>query len=1088
MTKLGLCFLLSVSAPCLFAQAVTGSINGRVTDASGSVVPHAKVTIVETATNTTAATETDGTGNYSMSFLKPATYDVKFAASGFKETVQQGVVLQVNQSLRLDAKMEVGQASERVDVSASATLLNYDSPEISHVVGTEQLENVPLVASNSRGRQVQLFSKLIPGVVSTSANNSNTNNFSFSGGRPVTNEWLVDGLPTTNPSDQTFTFTPSPDSVQEFKAISVPFSAEFGHTGGGVVLVTSKSGTNELHGYTYDYFRNRLLNARTFFQPINNVKYVQNDPGVSAGGPVRVPGYNGRDKTFFFGDFNVTLSSNGNSTQGLVPTSLEKSGDFSQTTAGGAITKIYNPKTSRLGPDGKTYIRDQFAGNVIPASLLDPVGKAIAGFYPAATGNYGTQNYFTAPPKIRQVWQGLARIDQNFSSNDKGFFRFGRYNPNAAVSPLIPNEANSDTAGGFQDTQIVVSETHIFGPHWVNDFRAGVVQEVNYTIAGGNPVPQLGLKGVALTSFPIVSASQYIRLGSTQSNHDRDRSYVFNESLVNQRGRQTIKMGGDYRRQMYNVSDPGKQAGSYSFGATFTALPGVANTGNSIADLLLGDPAGTSIVLQDYTTRLNINSASAFIQDDFKVNSKLTVNLGLRWEFDGPYSEANNQFSSFNPTLVNAQTGNLGEVQFAGRNGAPRHFTPNIFYNFIPRVGAAYNFARKSTVRVGYGMYRLPAIGFSGFGTGYSQYAVNTSFSSLDGGITPYYQLSAGVPAYSYNVNAQGLPNVPASLKSPTSTPDWLETRSRTPYNQEWQVSLQHEFLGWFAQADYVGNKGTKLPIAYGINQLLPSQFGPGNLQALRPYPQYSNVRVLKNDGNSIYHAIQGKLEHRWKNGFLVSASYTFSKLIDDVDAPSRAGGVGIQNIYNLAADRGVGGYDVPQRFVVNYVYELPIGKGGKYLNHIPVVNYVLGGWQFAGLTEAQKGLPLSITQANNTGGFTAVQRPNQIARASLPMSQQTLLRWFNTDAFTVAPNYTLGNAPRFPLHGPGLSTTDFSLMRNFPIRERIKLQFAAQFFDAFNHPQFNNPGTTIGSKTYGQITGTVGSARIVEFLMRVYF
>lgn len=1073
--------LLPLSA---WSQTISGTISGRVTDASGAVVPKARVLIVETSTNTRSAAESDGTGNYSVPFLKPGAYEARFSATGFKETVQTGLLLQVNQSLRVDAAMEAGAPSEKVEVSASATLVNYDSPEISHVVGAEQLENVPIVASNSRGRQVQLFSKLIPGVVSTSANNSNTNNFSFSGGRPVTNEWLIDGLPTTNPSDQTFTFTPSPDSVQEFKAISVPFSAEFGHTGGGVVLVTSKSGANAYHGYVYDYFRNRVLNARTFFQPVNSVKYVQNDPGVAMGGPVMFPGYNGKDRTFVFGDFNVTLSSNGNSTQGLTPTPMERNGDFSQTTAGGKVTPIYNPFTSRLSADGKTVIRDPFVGNAIPASLIDPVGKAIAGYYPLPSGNYGTLNYFTAPPKYRQVWQGLFRIDRNFSSSDKAFARFGRYNPDAAASPLIPNKANTDTSGGFTDNQVVLSETHIFGPHLVSDFRAGWVQEVNYTVAGGGPAPELGLKGVALTSFPIVSASGFIGLGSTQSNHDRDRSYVFNENLVWQRGRQTIKIGGDFRRQMYNVSDPGKQPGRYSFGATFSALPGVANSGNSIADLLLGAPATTSIVLQDYTTRLNINSGAAFIQDDIKLTPRLTANLGLRWEYDGPYTEANNQMSSFNPALTNRATGKPGEVEFAGRNGAPTHFTPNIYYNFVPRVGLAWNFAPKTSLRLGYGIYRLPAIGYSGFGAGYSQYAVNTTFTSLDGGISPNYLLKNGVPAYSYNVNAAGLPNVPANG---TASPDQLETRSRTPYSQEWQASLEREFGAWFAEIDYVGNKGTKLPIAFGLNQLRPSQFAAGVTQAMRPFPQYSNVRVLTNDGNSFYHAIQAKLEHRWRNGFLVSAAYTFSKLIDDVDAPSRAGGVSVQDIYNLAGERGVGGYDVPQRFVVNYVWELPVGRGGRFLAHTPLLKDVIGGWQFSGLTEAQKGLPISITQPNNAGGFTAVQRPTQIADASLSGGDQTLARWFNTDAFTVTPNYRLGPAPRFPLHGPGLSTTDLSLMRNFKLTERAKLQFAAQLFDAFNHPQFNNPGTGIGTKTYGQITGTVGSARVVQFMMRIF-
>ncbi len=510
--------LLGVVLP-LFAQTYTGSIRGRVTDPAGLAVPRAQVTITEISTNSLSKTETNDVGDYMVSFLKPGDYRAVFSAAGFKEVVQTGMRLQLNQSMTVDAVMQIGAVSEKVEVSASATQLNYVSPEIGHVMESEALMNVPLIATNSRGRSPVLLAKLLPGVTSTSNNNSNINNFSFGGGRPVTNEIMVDGLPTTNPSDQTYTLTPSPDSIQEFKVLTTPFSSEYGHTGGGIMIMTSRGGTNDYHGGIYDYFRNRLLNNRNVFQTTKaTLKYVQNDPGFTIGGPVLVPKlYNGRDKTFFFVDFNVTLASNGNLYTQLVPTSLEKSGDFSQTLSGGKLMTIYDPSTTRLGPDGKTYIRDPFSGNRIPSARFDTSGAAIAKFYPDANGSYpGNLNYSVNPPQIRQTWQWLARIDHDFSSNDKLFGRIGRYNPNGEAQPRILSKANNDTAGGFRDTQLTLSHTHVFGPRVVNDLRVGFVQEHNYTIASSAPSPELGIKNVTLNEFPIVAVQNQnmIPLGS----------------------------------------------------------------------------------------------------------------------------------------------------------------------------------------------------------------------------------------------------------------------------------------------------------------------------------------------------------------------------------------------------------------------------------------------------------------------------------------------------------------------------------------------------------------------------------------------
>lgn len=1080
-----LCLVLTIP---LLSQTYTGSIGGRVTDASGSVIPKVAVTVTETATNAIWHTVTNDAGEYLVSFLKPGAYSVQFAATGFKEYVASALSLQLNQPLRVDAVMQIGQVTDKVEVSAAGDQVNYTSPEIGHVVGENQLMNLPLQATNSRGRSPLLLSKLVPGVTSTSSNNSNINNFSFGGGRPVSNEILVDGLPTTNPSDETYTLTPSPDSVQEFKVITTPFSAEWGHTGGGVMILTTRSGGNDYHGSAYDLFRNRLLNARNFFQAGSTAKYVQHDPGGTFSGPVLIPKlYNGKNKTFFFADFNVTLSSQGSLYNQIVPTALEKGGDFSQSAVNGQVQPLYDPATTTKNADG-TYSRTQFPGNVIPASRIDPVAAQIIKFYPNANGSFGGNNYSVTPPSIRRVWQAIARLDHNFSDNDKAFFRFGRYNPNTDAQINIPNEANNDTSGGFRDSQAVISETHVFGPSLVNDFRAGFVQEVNYDVAGGGPVPQLGLKGVSLSSFPIVNVQSMIQLGSDPSDHDRDRSWVFSDALTFQSGRHTLKMGGDFRRQMYDYYSPGKLPGSYTFDPSFSAFPGQNKTGYAFADLLLGLPTETDINIEDYTYRLNINSASLYFQDDFKVLPKLTLNLGLRWEFDGPYSEANDQFASFDPSVVNADTGVPGNVVFAGRDGAPRHFSPNIYYNFLPRIGFAWNVAPKTVIRGGYGIYRFPSIGFSSYGPT-SQYTVNAAFTSLDNNVTPAFQLADGVPPYSYDVNAAGLPNVPASLTNPTSNVKELETRSRTPYTQNWEFGIQRQISNsWFAEVDYEANKGTKLPVVLPQNQLLPSQFGPGKLQSLRPFPQYLNVNALLNEGNSIYHSLQAKLEHRWTSGFLISVAYTFSKLIDDVDGPARTNAVGIQNVYDLKAERGIGGYDIPQRFVANYVYQIPIGRGGKYLSDTPVLKDIIGGWSFAGITEFQVGLPLTVKQAsNNLGGFTAVQRPMQTAPAALGHFDRSVQRWFDTSAFEASPQFALGDAPRFPLHGPGIDSTDFALMRDFKIEERFVVQFRGEFYNALNHPNFNAPGNTIGASNFGVITGAQ-SGRVTELALRIFF
>jgi hypothetical protein len=688
----------------------------------------------------------------------------------------------------------------------------------------------------------------------------------------------------------------------------------------------------------------------------------------------------------------------------------------------------------------------------------------------------------------------MVRVDHTISEKDSIFARYGRYAPNYVAIVAIPNAANPNNGDGWYDNQTVLNETHIFNATTSNDFRFGLVQEINYTHAGGGFPSSLGLTGVPTTEFPNIATTNFIGLGASGPFHDRDRSFIFVDNVLFQVGKHYFKVGGDYRHQMYKFwnENGNVDAGTYSFDTTFTQTDTVDGsgilTGNSggfdLASLLLGLPTTTSIVSDYYTYRQTIDSASLYAQDDWKINPKLTLNLGLRWEYDGPYSEANNQFASFSPTKVNAQTGNLGDAIFAGQNGVPTHFQPNIFYNFLPRIGADWSPIPNTVIRAGIGMYRLPAIGFSYLDQG-SIYEKNGNIYSADG-FTPPYELSQGVPAVPFYRDANGNPEIPASLTNPTSTPIWIDGRSRTPYNLISEFGVERQLGPWFFSADYIYNHGIKLPILYSTDQLMPSQYTSANTQSLRPFPQYADVQFFVNQGGSNYQAVQAELKHNWKNGLVIGFAYTFSKLLDDVDANDNVGAAGIQNTYNIRAEHGIASSNVPERFVSNFVYKLPFGRGAQFASETPIVRDVIADWQISGIIQFQVGEPIKITQ-NDLNPYTAAQRPDLTGDPKLSRSQKTLSQWFNTAAFTPVSIGTLGTSPRFPLQGPGIMQTDFSLKRTFPIGERVALDVRGDFDNIFNHPNFNNPNGNANNSSFGVVSGAQ-NPRIGQLAAKIRF
>ncbi|MGH9449775.1 MAG: TonB-dependent receptor domain-containing protein [Terriglobia bacterium] len=1070
-------------------QNYSASVQGIVTDSSGLPVPSVEVAVTDVTTNVVTRTETNRAGAYAAPFLKPSTYKVTFKKKGFKQYVTNTIPLSMNQKYRLDVALAVGAVTQTVTVNAGATQLNTVSSQIGAEVGHSDLVNLPEQIGQNGPREL-VMARIFPGVGSTSSDYSNPNNLTLGGGRPVTTPIITDGLPSNMTIDNTYGFVPSPDSTQELQVLTSPFSAEYGQTSGGVLLTTTKSGTDQLHGSLFEYHSDQTLDALSFFstsstsQPKNIFNYF----GGSLGGPVYIPKvYNGLKRhTYFFTDWEDTLQDQGHVFNSDVPTAAERTGDFSGPTPQGTpAIPIYDPSTTQVV--GGNVVRQPLLGNMIPAGRIDLVGAKIIAAYPASNCNLSPFNYCVAPASRHTYLYNTEKIDQVFSGADRAWFRFARDGPTDPGALYIPGPGTTANKNGWRDYQGEASWNHIFSPSVVNEFRFGYVEEDNFTQPYPSNASSLGLKGVPLTQFPTISASDLASLGTCGYYQESDRHWIFNDAVDVQKGRHSLNMGGEVIRYVLQDYCPGVLPGSYCFCPNFTSLPGVNQTGMSLADLELGYPTAATIQTNDYEFRQRLNYEALYFQDDFKATSKLTLNLGLRWEFDGPYTEVNNQVYNFNPSLTDPATGQKGAIQFAGVNGAPRHFTPNDYHGFLPRVGFAWSFAPNTVLRGGYGIYELPSIGFATFNQ-VSKYSVSAEFVSPDG-ITPPFELDQGVPPYSYDVDANGNFNIPLSLTNPSSAVGQFETRSVLPYSQQWQLGLQHQFPhGWFGEVDYDGNKGTKLPIVLPTDQIIPTPnccFGVPNAQLLRPYPQVLGVEFLSYSGNSNYNSLLVKVQHHWSNGLSALFSYTWAKTMDDVDCPARCRAASVQNVFDIASEYGVAGYDIPQRFVATWVYQLPFGAGGRFASSTPVVSRVIGHWQVSGVGQFQNGNPYTIGQNNTLGLFSGAQYPNRVGNPQL--SNPTLAEWFNTSAFQVAPPDTLGNAARNLFFGPGQNNFDISVMRNFPVKERYTLQIRGDFYNAFNHPQFNSLNTNLNSAAFGRVTG-VNSPRNIQLVARLSF
>jgi len=1149
-----------VSAAGTTALSQTAQVTGRVSDQSGAVVPGAQITLTNTATGINRESVSNDEGYFTIPLVQPGEYRITVKKAGFKPVIQSGVTLNVEQVARLDFTLELGAVTEVVNVEAAAPLLEKENSTLGAVVDNKRVTELPLL-----GRNPYSLVNLLPGARAPQSLNGlpvdmfTTQFVSINGARANQNEFMLDGATNTNPAWSGPTIFPGADSVQEFKVITNNYGAEYGRAAGGVFNVVTKSGTNEFHGSVYEFLRNDALNANEFFA--NRARqekppFRYNQFGFTLGGPISLPkkmfgplgGYDGKNRTFFFTNYEGVRQRQAVTFVGNVPTALERAGDFSQTrNAAGQVITIYNPLTTRPNPaQPGTFIRDPFPDNKIPANMIDPVAKAMLEFVPLPNTTGGANNFTT--PSSQKIDKDIftLKIDHQISDRQR---ISGRYSHDDSPwnRPVIYGNIGSPSNGPqtFGRKGVVLDDTYTFSPSLLGSFKYSFNRLINtrLPLSFGFDLTQLGFpagfaSGLQFPSIPVINvagftntstipnvgnglllgASDYIRFGLD--------THTWAGNLTKTAGSHTLKWGGEFRLIRNNQTQRGDAANTFAFTSAFTQGPNAATAsaaaGNAFSSFLVGTPNSGQISLIPSVALQNTTWA-LFAQDDFKVTPKLTVNLGVRYDFEAPRTERYDQLANFDfnatPPL-NAPGLNLkGGLAFVGVGGNERGQWNPDRNNFAPRIGFAWSLSDKTVARGGFGIFYAPYVVGTGTGLtpfGLAGFSANTTFvPSLDG-VTPVNFLRNPYPQGLRTPTGNGLGA--GTLLGENIA--FVDRNIRMPYSEQWNLNVQRELPGnLLVEVAYVGSRGVKLNADRELNQLPDSALAQGNAlrdlvtnpfagqiasgalsaprisraQLLRPFPHFlSVVETNATWGASSYHSLQVKGERRFASGFTLLASYSFSKLIDDVTgafAGEAIAGGAFQNFNNLRAERSISALDTPQRLVTSFIWELPFGHGKKYLTK-GFASKILGGWQADGILTVSDGNILGVTAQNNqTFSQGGNQRPNW-SGANPTLSDPTIDKWFDTSVFSQPAQFTFGNAPRtMPgLRGDGVRNLDFSLIKNTKIGEKINTQFRTEFFNAFNTPRFGMPNTTFGNSNFGVVSNTINSARVIQLALKILF
>jgi hypothetical protein len=1144
----GLALLLGVGATA-FAQTFNGSVRGTITDPSGAAVAQAKVTLTDNSTHQERNSVTDSGGEYAFNALRPSAYTLQVNATGFSPAERTNIQLATQDSLTLDVQLIVGTTSNVVQVSAEAPLIDPSTASVSTDLGQKQLEDIPVL-----GRNPYITAKLSGVFVNTGnpqfirfADQNGTSTTSVAGGPVAANLYVVDGVPITDTNNRPIVI-PTIESIQDVKVQANTYDAQVGRTGGGVFNTLLRSGGNTIHGSVFGETRQGSWLANDFFAnraglPTPDSPYY--NWGASLGGPVVVPHlYDGRGKTFFWIGSEGYIQTSPYTESFAVPTALERNGDFSQSyNSDGSLNVIYDPTKTFTDPSGVVH-RIPFPGNKIPAGQLSTVGKNIATYYPLpqTTGPTGGYN-FSGTDNVRDHAQEVTvKLDQQIRP---WWTVSGSYIFYEALQPL--GNPLGTLPGSYSYTYhrqvdaVQVNSTWVLNPTTVITARYGnnrfpnLIAEVS---KGFDPAslgfPAAYSSAIQAKFFPTIFPAVFSQLGQNTDSQDNWKSQIVNGALTKTINRHNLTTGAEYRRLRMNFQDFSNAPGTYSFSGAFTAAtPNAAGggTGSDMADLLLGYPATGEV---DLTTQLNtyLNYYAVFVQDDWRVNSKLTLNLGLRYEAETGLMENNNQLAvGFNQTAKTAlPTGAnvTGGILFAGVDGNQRDTGDMSKVKFAPRLGASYQLLPKTVVRGGYGILYAPTRydPLATLAPGYT--STNAYVASLNDEQTPAGSLDNPYPAgfQAPTGNSQGLLT---GIGNGVTTYDQYY---HAPRVQQFSAGVEQEIPGQIAlDVSYIGSRSTNLnpsptsSTPVNFNQLNPSNFllgaslndsvpnpdyvpgGAGIIgqptvarsQALRPYPQFTSVNLLISSAHAAYDALLVKAEKRAGHGVNLIASFTLSRNMDSSFATANSiqspGFSAPQNVYDLNAEYSRSVTDVPYRFVAGVQYDLPFGRGQRFSTGTAWGDEIIGGWQLNVLPTFQSGFPVAIYQSNNPNASIAgngIQRPNSVPGVSLGTKGSLYNRlngYINPAAFSSSAEYTFGNAPRtLSLRGPGYENWDISLFKNILIKERVNTQFRLETFNTFNTPLFAGPNTAFGSANFGSITSQSNFPRYLQVGLHITY
>lgn len=1089
-------FLLVFAVPSGFAQSTKADLLGVIRDPAGLAVAAAEVELRNSATGLTFSQATGLDGGYQFFALPAGEYQLAITKLRFAPWKREKILLRVGDRLVLDVDLRLGDASESVEVAELPPLLQTTRGTVSLVVEQRKVVALPL-----DGRNFVPLLALSPGVSLPPGSVLPRIN----GSRPRVSEYLYDGISVLQPEPGQVAYFPILDAIEEFRVETNSYSAEYGRSNGGVILVNQKAGTNVWHGSLFEFFRNEKLNARNLFATTGDKpRFRRNQYGFVLGGPLQ------KNKTFLFADWQGTRLHTGVVRVSTMPTTAQRGGVFA--------SPVYDPASTRRTEGG--WARDPFPGNRIPAERQDRAALAVVDRYPApnvfsAAGVEATaNNYRRLGNDSTAAEQFDVRMDRYLGAKQRLFSRYSFLRDDSRPTTPLPDGSGNLTAGVIGDTvtradSVVGEHTWNLAPTAVNQFRAGYTRR-----RFGRSALRLGRAVGEVTRIPNIPTSSfadvlpaYDIIGMQQLGPPANGNSNFTTSVVQFvnnlawiRGRHSFKVGTDLRGQALDVLQPPSPTGNFQFPDFFTgalAPSGVVTGGSAFGSFLLGQVGRFSLDAQPEMIQPRARLAEFFVQDDWRATRRLTLNLGVRYTLNFPSTVVGNRGAVFNLATQ--------RLDFLGANGAPRSARNLERGNFAPRLGVAYAISDALVLRSGYSLTWIEQAGITTpFTTPLFPFIQTLGQQTLDN-INPAFVLSQGP-----TVRLQA-PGPDAGLGQGVFG---VQRDNGSGYAQQWNLSLQRTFgVDWSVEAGYLGSKLTRLGVPDGnLNQLTVEQLGLGAQltqpvanpffgqlpassalggatiprgQLLRPFPRFTTVTLYRNNvGHSTYHSFQGRVEKRFSRGLTFTLAYTFSRLIDDAgavfDSAVLTGPVAsfqAADSFNKRLEKDVSTGNVPHNLSSGFVYEL---SGRRRW---------LRGWQIAGIVRMQSGSPVAVTQATNLNAFAGfgIQRPNRVGEPPLPAAERTTSRWFDTAAFRQAPQFTIGNSSRNPVVGPGYRTLDVMIGKTFRLSERVRAELRAEAFNATNTPPLGNPNGSLGDPAFGTIT-TAQDPRVYELVMKLQF